>query len=323
MATEIFVSYSHRDAQYLEDDSLLGHLKGLERDGARFWCDEKIEIGLSWDDSIRKQIDETDIALVLVSQMFLNSKYCRDTEIPLFLKRERDKGLIIFPVILSACDWQQYPWLRSRQFIPAHAQNIEEHYYEPPGKRKAMFQTITEALRRHVTKVEESKRNGSANTSVAMKAFSQAINLVNRLYAQVMSFHHDAPEEHHQHSLDYQGLGDSIVTTYRTNVTTLTADDLRKLSDRQLRHISIFQEELEASYERWERLYRQRRHELPRTNPATTDQLRDVLADMRESLNRVYGFMRESNLDITDHYAMFESIIADESNRAGNPSATV
>ena len=44
---------------------------------------------------------------------------------------------------------------------------------------------------------------------------------------------------------------------------------------------------------------------------------------MRESLNRVYGFMRESNLDITDHYAMFESIIADESKRAGNPWATV
>jgi hypothetical protein len=323
MATEIFVSYSHKDAQYLEDDSLLGHLKGLEHDGAHFWWDEQIEVGMNWDDSIRKHIDETDIALVLVSQMFLNSKYCRDTEIPLFLNGARAKGLIIFPVILSACDWQQYPWLRSPQFIPANAQNIEEHYYKPPGKRKAMFQTITEALRKHVTKVEESKRNGYANTSVAMKAFSKALNLVNRLYSQVMSFHHGAPEEHQQHSLDYKGLGDSIVTTFRTNVTTLTADDLRKLSDRQLRHISIFQEELEESYERWEKLYRQRRQELPLMNPSTADEMRGVLADIRGSLDRVYGFMRESNLYITDHYAIFESIIADESKRAGNPPATV
>jgi hypothetical protein len=37
----IFVSYSHRDAQYIQDDSLLGFLKGLEREGAMFWDDRQ------------------------------------------------------------------------------------------------------------------------------------------------------------------------------------------------------------------------------------------------------------------------------------------
>lgn len=32
-AVKVFVSYSHQDAEYLKDDSLLGFLKGLEKDG--------------------------------------------------------------------------------------------------------------------------------------------------------------------------------------------------------------------------------------------------------------------------------------------------
>ena len=39
----IFVSYSHRDPQYLADDSLLGFLKGLAAEAnVDFWTDDRI-----------------------------------------------------------------------------------------------------------------------------------------------------------------------------------------------------------------------------------------------------------------------------------------
>src|SRR5262245_40306240 len=254
MTTEIFVSYSHEDANYLNPDSLLGHLNGLEKDGAVFWSDQQIQVGENWDERIKLEIEQADIALVLVSQMFLNSKYCQESEIKPFLRRSREQGLIIFPVILSACDWEQQDWLRSRQFIPTDGQNIEEHFYEPPGKRKAIFQVIAEALRKHVKAVEETKRNGSASPVVAMNAFSRSVNTVNKMYSQVESFHNGTPEEHREYGVVYEGRGDHIVAKNRANQTTLTPTDLEKLSPRQLRHISIFQEALEVSYDRWEEL---------------------------------------------------------------------
>jgi hypothetical protein len=38
----VFVSYSHQDARYLERDSLLGYLKGLEKDRVEFWTDRRL-----------------------------------------------------------------------------------------------------------------------------------------------------------------------------------------------------------------------------------------------------------------------------------------
>ena len=63
---KVFVTYSHTDARYLEDDSLLGFLKGLEDEQVAFWTDRHIRVGESWDEVIKTRIQEADIALVLV-----------------------------------------------------------------------------------------------------------------------------------------------------------------------------------------------------------------------------------------------------------------
>ena len=101
---QIFVSYSHQDAAYLEKDSLLGFLQGLERDNIEFWTDRQIKTSKLWDVEIKSHIQSCDIALVLVSQGFLDSDYCRDVQIEHFLVDTKH----VFPVILSPCDWQRH-----------------------------------------------------------------------------------------------------------------------------------------------------------------------------------------------------------------------
>ena len=178
-----------------------------------------------------------------------------------------------------------------------------------------MFQTITDALRARVLEVEETKRQ-PVSTAAAMKSFSTSVNIVNELVPQLESVVNNQPEREHNHSVILEGHGDRVVRRQRGAITTLTPADLKELSDRQLRHILIFQRELVGSYARWEKLYRQRRKELPNVTDATRTALRDVVADMKDSLDRVIGFLEEAHLDIEDHYAMFRHVIREEAKLA-------
>jgi hypothetical protein len=145
-----------------------------------------------------------------------------------------------------------------------------------------------------------------------MKAFSKSMNIVNTLYPQVRAAANNGPEEHRDHSLMIEGKGDHVVQKNRGAVTTFTPADLEKLSERQLRHISIFQRDLETSYAKWEKLYRRRQKEMPQVTDKTRNALRDVIADMKDSLDRVMAFLNAAHLDIEDHYAMFYHVIKQE-----------
>lgn len=156
---KIFVSYSHQDAKYLNDDSLFGFLRGLEKDGVEFWDDRRIRPGELWDAVIKANLQEADIALVLVSQAFLDSPYCQNVEIEHCLAQQKH----LFPIILSPCDWRRHAWLSSRQFLPGGDQTVEEHFTEP-GRRKRLFLEIREGLRERVELVRQT--SGSIPTPV-------------------------------------------------------------------------------------------------------------------------------------------------------------
>jgi hypothetical protein len=151
--TKIFVSYSHVDKKYLEKNSLFGFLKGLEKENIEFWYDKRIETGDFWDETIKDEIISSDIVIVLVSQAFLNSRYCIDVEIVEFLNQRKSKGLCIYPIILSACDWKSHNWLSSIQFQPKDGRNIESHFKDK-GKQKELYLEILEEIRLAAKKIK-------------------------------------------------------------------------------------------------------------------------------------------------------------------------
>jgi formylglycine-generating enzyme required for sulfatase activity len=147
---KVFVTYSHKDKKYLGDNSLLGFLKGLEQEGVEFWTDRDIGAGETWDDVIKTNLRSSPIALVLVSQAFLDSPYCQDVEIKGLLENKAH----LIPVILSPCEWRRHEWLSSRQFWPGNSKTIEEHYTQQ-GKRKCLFLEIRKHLRERSSKISE------------------------------------------------------------------------------------------------------------------------------------------------------------------------
>ena len=169
-SVRIFICYSHRDSEYLSPDSLLGFLRGLEgEEDVELWCDQRIENGALWDDQIRRRLVESDIALVLVSQSFLDSAYCSNIEMQTFLNRRREDGMILFPILLSPCEWERREWLAATQCLPGGDETIEEHYAEP-AKRKRLFLRIRKELREAVARVRSKAAPAAAPAPEANQA---------------------------------------------------------------------------------------------------------------------------------------------------------
>lgn len=163
----VFICYSHRDSEYLSSDSLLGFLRGLEHEeDVELWCDQRIETGALWDDEIRRRLGESDIALVLVSQSFLDSAYCTNIEMRTFLARRRDDGMILFPILLSPCEWERRDWLAATQCLPGGDETVEEHYAEP-AKRKRLFLRIRKELRAAIAQVRSKPAPAAAPAPAA------------------------------------------------------------------------------------------------------------------------------------------------------------
>src|SRR6266851_7669241 len=99
----VFISYSHADSEdpdpskrYL--DRLLQFLEPLRaQDQLSIWSDRDIESGADWNASIQDALDNASAAVLLVSPAFLASKYIHNSELPILLKRSRDRGLTIIP----------------------------------------------------------------------------------------------------------------------------------------------------------------------------------------------------------------------------------
>ena len=67
----IFISYSHRNSE-----SIYGILEDLQRDGFRFWYDDGITPGVSWDDYIAEHIDNCGYFVAFTSAEYADSENC-------------------------------------------------------------------------------------------------------------------------------------------------------------------------------------------------------------------------------------------------------
>lgn len=159
----IFVSYSHQNEEYLRRDSLLGFLSGLRHMGVEFWTDRAIPAGATWDQVIRDQISTADIALLLISQAFLDSEYVRNEEIRLLLERRQALGLVMVPILLSPCNWSEHPWLAELQLLPRDGKTLKEDFRDE-GVLLRFYSQLRSELSDHVQRIRDARTADEART---------------------------------------------------------------------------------------------------------------------------------------------------------------
>lgn len=123
--TKVFVSYSHIDEIW--KDQIIEAFTGIfqEKD-IIIWEDRQIAAGAHWEQEINQAIIKANIAVLLISENFLQSSFITQKEVPTILHRFKEEGLRIIPIILSDCQWQEIPWLKKVQVLPTDGVPLDQ-----------------------------------------------------------------------------------------------------------------------------------------------------------------------------------------------------
>ena len=142
---KVFISYSHQDEKMRV--RLGHHLTPIVDQGLiRVWHEREIEAGADWEGEINREIEETDIILLLVSASFINSRYSRRELLRAIERRSEGKSLPI-PIILRFYDWTNVFTGYGAQAIPR-----DNHPISGGGWRNqdVAFTNVVTELRRTV-----------------------------------------------------------------------------------------------------------------------------------------------------------------------------
>lgn len=176
--TKVFISYSRKDARWLERIQV--HLKPLERDGlVDRWDDTRIGAGDKWREEIERAIDEAAVAVFLVSADFLASDFVHEIELPKLLTRAKAGRVRILPIIVGPCHFDKSP------LGPYQALNRPERPLSklPKAQQEAVLVQATRTVTDVVSKTTDETRpnRGAAGT---IKGSAQA-TLLDSFYSTV------------------------------------------------------------------------------------------------------------------------------------------
>jgi hypothetical protein len=97
---KVFISYSHKDKEYL--DRVMVHLKPLERENLiDLWVDERIKAGDKWKDEINKALEQSNVAVLLISADYLASDFIANQELQPLLINASMNGTKILCLLLK------------------------------------------------------------------------------------------------------------------------------------------------------------------------------------------------------------------------------
>jgi internalin A len=118
---KLFISYSSKNTDFMK--RFTTHLQPLKRNGAiDFWHDRMIEPGTRWDESIKNELNSSDIIIFLLSPDFIATNYIFDVEIPAAIKLAENRAKLFF-VELQACSWDKTVLAQFQQTTDPGADN--------------------------------------------------------------------------------------------------------------------------------------------------------------------------------------------------------
>jgi len=240
----IFVSYSHLDARWVrdlpqgptepEDLAKYPHFlpwlaRHLAQDDVVFWYDQALqgEPGEAFAPKIKAEIDQADLAALLISENFVGSDFIRNFELPPIKARLEAGQMSIIPILVGPVDWDnlgELQWLLPLQIIPGRPTPLVEYIADVAAYEQVrvdILSSVRNRLRKLRTGAEEvGDRSQAAPDPAPVQAASIA--------------REPAPPDVGRDANDKNGqgaggqVGDSKAAARRTEKLHRLRDELRK-----------------------------------------------------------------------------------------------
>jgi tetratricopeptide (TPR) repeat protein len=149
----IFVSYAHEDKRWFDEKykyNLIPFLiNSLKKQSVMFWYDKDLQTGDRFENRINEEIDKCHIAILMLSQPFLNSDFIEDKELPRIESRENRDELRVFPVLLEPCTWEENDFLSKHNMLPGEPTPLI-NYTESESRWVAVRHEILVKLKKNI-----------------------------------------------------------------------------------------------------------------------------------------------------------------------------
>jgi hypothetical protein len=152
-----------------------------------------------------------------------------------------------------------------------------------------------------------------ATLTAAIAAATGAVGLFDKIADQVERFitRKPKPEIPKEHRMKIERSGDDIVARkYGREWQRITAEDLRRLPESQLRHIRVLETSMKNHYRVWERTYPELALlDSPIQKARVESQLQDVIRAMGGDLEGILTFLESCGMVLDDHYMEIRDLV--------------
>jgi hypothetical protein len=150
--------------------------------------------------------------------------------------------------------------------------------------------------------------------SAAIGAATAGVGLIDKIGDQITRFlsKRETPVTPIEHRAKIERDGDAIVRKdHGIEYQRITANDLQKLPEAELRHIKVLEQSMENHYAVWSSVYPQLALAVDLVAKAKTEQqLKGIILAMKSDLVGILDFLRKAGLDLDDHYTYIRDVVA-------------
>lgn len=292
----IFVSYSHKDKIWL--DKIMIHLKPLIRnEKIRVWNDNQIRPGSKWEDEIKNAIDESRVALLLVSANFLNSDYIMDHEFPQVLENSKKGNTLIYWIAIGHSLYKETEL--------SNIQSVNNPTFP-------LQQLDESSLNKELVEISSKISN-----ALEVNMISNFTKVVDEFVPQQRAFLERKPFDSRDQNFSLQAnqINDEIHFTSGDYVLEkITVDDFDKMDKRSKQLIRSYERTMNDLFDRWTELRPKSEARDEYIKEEARNEMSKVRTALCNELNSILDFLESMGKQLQDHYHHVRFICSQDEN---------
>jgi hypothetical protein len=129
MAKNVLIFFNQADEQW--KNRLKSQIDVLIKSGgfdidAHYWSEKNIDPGIDWHSDLESVINQADLIILMVSDLFLGSPIFQSDKVKEHLKRKQKGGFPIFAVQVYKSGWRRYSWMKNLPVWPGGGQYLSD-----------------------------------------------------------------------------------------------------------------------------------------------------------------------------------------------------